>query len=63
MFIHYGLLQPRSVGRLPDEAAAIDMSKGDYLEGPEVPTAKRSELRYGLVGQLEDHHDGEASQT
>ena len=28
----------------------------------EVPTAKWSELRYGLRGQLEDH-DGEASQA
>ena len=28
----------------------------------EVPTAKWSELRYGLIGQLEDH-DGEASQA
>jgi len=26
-----------------------------------VPTAKWSEMRYGLIGQLEDH-DGEASQ-
>ena len=28
----------------------------------EVPTAKWSELRYGLFGQLEDH-DGEAAQA
>jgi hypothetical protein len=28
----------------------------------EVPTAKWSELRYGLKGQLEDH-DGEAAQA
>jgi len=28
----------------------------------EVPTAKWSELRYGLRGQLEDH-DGEAAQA
>jgi len=32
------------------------------LENSEVPTAKWSELRYGLRGQLEDH-DGEASQA
>jgi hypothetical protein len=28
----------------------------------EVPTAKWSELRYGVFGQQEDHH-GEAAQT
>ena len=34
-----------------------------YLVGPhEVPTAKWSDLRYGLSGQLEDH-DGEAAQA
>jgi hypothetical protein len=32
------------------------------LQVLEVPTAKWSELRYGLRGQLEDH-DGEASQA
>jgi hypothetical protein len=30
--------------------------------GIEVPTSKWSELRYGLIGQLEDH-DGEAAQA
>jgi hypothetical protein len=32
------------------------------MAGSEVPTAKWSELRYGLFGQLEDH-DGEAAQA
>jgi hypothetical protein len=38
-------------------------SRGRLERGrAEVPTAKWSELRYGLRGQLEDH-DGEASQA
>jgi hypothetical protein len=40
-------------------AKAIDIAREYYRE---VPTAKWSDLRYGLSGQLEDH-DGEAAQA
>ena len=46
-------------GKLNDDELTQINGNREQLE---VPTAKWSELRYGLRGQLEDH-DGEASQA